>query len=154
MPTQRHEQETNVPRQCRETIDMSAVEITCSTTRCSMSQQQAGSHVVSVRNKRAGTLYEFEACVSPLNDKFLIDDCGIAIVFGRGGRKEIVPYTPFAGRPTERTAKLAPKAHEAPGWDIMQTVVDFYDSKQRQPNGSFAPLTKESDMIEYEVEVV
>lgn len=140
-------------KQCSDTVQMTSVEIQCHTTRCSMSQQDTGSHVVKVWNKRNGSLYEFEACVSPLYGKFLVDDISIAMVFGRA-KKEIVPYTPFAGRPTERKVKLAPKAHEPPGWDIMQTVADFYDSTQRQQNGTYVPPGKESATIEYEVEVV
>jgi len=143
-----------MPKACKDTHNISSVHIQCRTTLCKMSQQNTGSHIVKVWNKRAGNLYEFEATVSTLNGRFLIDDADHAIVFGSGGKKEIIKYTPFFGKPTERRMKLAPKSHEPPGIDIMKTVVNFYDSGQRQPDGTYFPINTESDTIEYEIELV
>ena len=142
-----------MPRQCRETIDMSAVEITCRTTRCSMSQQQAGSHARTYAiTAQARSTNSKHVCLPSMENSLLT--MAVLPLFSDGVEERKSCHTRHSpdGRPSGQPSW--PQSSRGTRWDIMQTVVDFYDSKQRQPNGSFVPPTKESDMVEYEVEVV
>jgi hypothetical protein len=124
----------------------------CHATRCTLAANQNADHVVSIWNKRQGSLYEFEVCASAHIGKFNLGGASILLIFGPGpnGVGQIVPYTGLFSRCTRNSATITVADPMNPGTDEIHSVIDFYDSSQRA--GQTFNGKKESYVIKYSID--
>jgi hypothetical protein len=119
------------------------VTVDCRTTKHAISKTDTADHVIRVWNKRKGDLYDFEATITTLLGKFLIDNVSTAVTFGPA----IIPYTSPFSRPTTTSARITVADKVQPGSDEITTHIEFFDSSQR--SGSSFVGSKEPIDLQY-----
>jgi hypothetical protein len=130
---------------CNENISVSAIDISCSTTRCSLAATDTAHHVIDITNNRPGTIYEVEICSISLN----------AFIDFNGAPKSVIqPGSGMVG-----SASTAPRTSvnlrplSGPGSDEIQTTVKFYDATQRLGNHRYVQ-PPETHQIDYEIDLL
>lgn len=132
-------------RRCSEQISASSVDMSCSTTKCSLASNDTAHHVTDVVNNRPGSIYQVEICSVALTG--LVDFNGGSKSIRRCG---IIGSRSKAPAPTP-SINLNPLGHS--GTEEIHTTVDFYDATQRIGISNFLN-PKESYSVDYEMDLL
>ena len=126
-------------KRCSESVSHTAVDISCSTTKCDLSGNDTAQHTTDIFNGRF-SIYQVEIYSGTLNGALNI-----------AGKSKSVTRYPIVGRNSRAPTtvkRLDPV--RAPTTEEILTRVEYYDSTQRVGNHTFV-FPKELWPIDYEM---
>jgi hypothetical protein len=129
---------------CSESVTKTSVDMSCSTTKCSLSKTDTAHHVTDIYNRRPGGIYQLEICSLTLNS---------GLVDFNGSPKSITQYGSLGTYSHAPTTTINLNPLGGLGTEEILTTVEFHDSTQRLGTNTYMP-PKESYQVDYSMDLL